>query len=152
MSPHCFQWLRPKRRWFQYRLRTLFVLMTLVCVWLSYNAWRFQRERAIVASILARDPQAIVVWAGPSWLRWLDENSVPAIFRRVQAVGLEADKGPAEGSELQLQNLSMLKQIAVFYPDKQESHGESEEEHRRIDALTKSLPGINVLECSSDAR
>jgi hypothetical protein len=114
MWRHWFHWLRPKRRWFQYRLRTLFVLMTLVCVWLSYNAWRFQQEKAIVAGIIARDPQAVIVWAGPSWLQWLSEASVPTIFRRVHAITLKADiEIPAGLSELQLQKLSTLKALTL---------------------------------------
>jgi len=45
---------------------------------------------------MARDPQAEVVWAGPSWLNWLDKDSVPPMFRRVQAITLKVSKIPAE--------------------------------------------------------
>jgi hypothetical protein len=41
--------LRPRRRWIQFSLRTLFVLTTLICIRLSYHAWRFQTEREIVS-------------------------------------------------------------------------------------------------------
>ncbi len=82
--------LRPRRRWFQYRLRTLFVLTTLVAVWLSYHAWRFQKEQAIVAGIKAHDPKATVVWVGPKWLQWFGKDLPPSIFHRVEAVKLQA--------------------------------------------------------------
>jgi hypothetical protein len=110
------QLFRPRRRWFQYRLRTLFVLMTLVCVWLSYNAWRYQREQEIVAGILAKDPQAVIVWAGPSWLDWLDKDSVPMIFRRVEEVTIKAQIDiPADVLTLQLQKCSALKWLKLDY-------------------------------------
>jgi hypothetical protein len=38
---------KPKRRWFQFGLRTLFVLITLIALWLGYYAnWIYQRREA----------------------------------------------------------------------------------------------------------
>ena len=144
MLPRCLQLFRPKRRWFQYRLRTLFVLMTLVCVWLNYNAWRYHREEAIVAGILTKDPQAVVVWGGPSWLNWLDEDSVPLIFRRVEAITLKQEDVsiPAGLSELQLQKLSSLKQLTLrgWF-----ASSDKQKERQRSTALKELLPGTKVL-------
>jgi hypothetical protein len=139
MSPRWLQLFRPKSRWFQYRLRTLFVLMTLLCVWLSYNAWRYQQEKAIVAGIMARDPKAEVVWAGPSWLNWLDKDSVPPIFCRVNEIMFDASEIPADVSELQLQKLSSLKQLRFLDPT-----DDDKEMGQRIDAVKSSLPGTEV--------
>jgi len=33
-----------KRRWFRFSLRTLFVVVTVVCIWLGWN-WRTVRSR-----------------------------------------------------------------------------------------------------------
>ena len=144
MLPRCLQLFRPKRRWFQYRLRTLFVLMTLVCVWLNYDAWRYHREEAIVAGILTKDPQAVVVWGGPSWLNWLDEDSVPLIFRRVEAITLKQEDVsiPAGLSELQLQKLSSLKQLTLrgWF-----ASSDKQKERQRSTALKELLPGTKVL-------
>jgi hypothetical protein len=87
---------------------------------------------------MARDPQAEVVWAGPSWLNWLDKDSVPPMFRHVQAITLKVSKIPAEISELQLQKLSALKGLTFdfgyMWGDK--------EDDRRTDALLRksSMP------------
>ena len=45
---------RPKRRWYQYSLRTLFVLMTLVaiaCSWYAYEMQKAAKRRAAIAEI-----------------------------------------------------------------------------------------------------
>jgi hypothetical protein len=150
MTPHWLQWFRPRRRWFQYRLRTLFVLMTLVCVWLSYNAWRYHREQEIVAGIMARDSEAVVVWAGPSWLKWLGEDSVPTIFRRVQEITFDGDIEIREDfSELQLQKLSALEALTLYFG----MDCGDEKEARLTAVFGRLLPGIrlNILsEGSSD--
>jgi hypothetical protein len=140
MSPHWLQSLRPKRRWFQYRLRTLFVLMTLLCLWLSHNAWRYREEQTIVARIIARDPEAQVIWGGPSWLNWLDKDSTPVLFRRVRELEFHpktytSEEISREILDVQLQNLSTLKQLTLMWKDKP---SESDD----VDAL---LPGIELV-------
>ena len=37
-----------RRRWFRFSLRTLFVFVTLVCVWLGYSANWISQRRAIL--------------------------------------------------------------------------------------------------------
>ena len=39
---------KPKRRWFTFSLRTLFVLVTVLCVWLGYQVnWIWQRREFV---------------------------------------------------------------------------------------------------------
>ncbi len=38
--------IAPKRRWFNYSLRTLFVVVTVLCVWLGWNVNIVQQRRA----------------------------------------------------------------------------------------------------------
>jgi hypothetical protein len=39
---------KPKRRWFRFSLRTLFVLVTVFCVWLGFQFnWIYRRHRAL---------------------------------------------------------------------------------------------------------
>jgi len=40
---------KPRRRWLSYSLRTLFVLVTLLCVWLGLYANRAERQKRAVA-------------------------------------------------------------------------------------------------------
>lgn len=43
--------LKPKRRWFQYSLRTLFLLVTIFAIWLGFTVHRVNRQRDAVAAI-----------------------------------------------------------------------------------------------------
>ena len=42
---------KPRRRWFQYSLRTLLVLVTVLCVWLGVTVNRARKQREAVAAI-----------------------------------------------------------------------------------------------------
>ena len=44
---------KPRRRWFQFSLRTLLVLVTVLCVWLAMTAERARKQRKAVAAIRA---------------------------------------------------------------------------------------------------
>jgi hypothetical protein len=43
--------LTPKRRWAQFSLATMFVVVTVLCVWLSVVVNRAHRQRDAVAAI-----------------------------------------------------------------------------------------------------
>jgi hypothetical protein len=45
--------LTPKRRWAQFSLASLFVVVTILCVWLSVVVNRAHRQRDAVAAIEA---------------------------------------------------------------------------------------------------
>jgi hypothetical protein len=78
---------RPKRRWYQYSLRTLFLLMTLFALWLGVNIHRARQQKEAVEAIVKAgggvqyDSGARVVphgydgsgpapsWLAPPWLR-----------------------------------------------------------------------------------
>jgi len=76
----------PKRRWYQYSLRTLFVLMTLFAVWLGLRIHRAQQQKEAVEALLKADgsivydsdwdhplggssPQGRSLPPGSNWLR-----------------------------------------------------------------------------------
>ena len=44
---------KPRRRWFQFSLRTLMVLVTVLCVWLGLVSERARKQREAVAAIEA---------------------------------------------------------------------------------------------------
>jgi len=73
---------KPKRRWFQFRLRTLFVLVVVAaapCVWLKAKLDRKQKERVAIAEIESLGGFVLYDWEnadqegppGPAWLRRL---------------------------------------------------------------------------------
>ena len=74
--------LTPKRRWTQFRLRTLYVLVAvaaLPCVWLAWRMEHKRRERAVVAEIKKQGGVVFYDWqttgndtpSGAAWLRTL---------------------------------------------------------------------------------
>ena len=42
---------KPKRRWFRFSLRMLFVLVTVLCVWIGWNANIVRERKSILAEI-----------------------------------------------------------------------------------------------------
>ena len=82
---------KPRRRWFQFSLRTLFVLLTVLCVWLAVTVNRARKQREAVAAIEAVGGMVLYEHQyddseppGPKWLRELvgDEYfvSVDVVF------------------------------------------------------------------------
>jgi len=74
--------LKPKRRWFQFSLKWLFVLIALVavpCAWLAWKLEHKRRERAAVAEFERIGASVIYDWfyrhtdspPGPAWARRL---------------------------------------------------------------------------------
>ena len=61
----------PKRRWFQFRLRTIFVVVTLLCVALAITLHRFRARRAAIRDIYELGGGYGVELKGPAWLRQL---------------------------------------------------------------------------------
>ena len=56
---------KPRRRWLGFRLRTLLLVLTVVCIWLGWWANSAQRQAAAVAAIEAAD--GFVVYQKGGW-------------------------------------------------------------------------------------
>jgi hypothetical protein len=107
-----FSWLRPRRRWFQFSIRSLLALTALVACWLSYNAWRFQKEQQVVARIKRFDPEADITWSGPEWLKLPADKSQPTIFHRVTGIAVFIPRHPPRhGPIISLKELTSLKKM-----------------------------------------
>ena len=39
---------KPRRRWFRFSLRTLFVLMSLLCIWLGWNVYQVRQRETVL--------------------------------------------------------------------------------------------------------
>lgn len=92
--------LTPKRRWAQFSLKGLFVLVAIVavpCAWLAWTMEHKRREREAVAEIEEFGGMAVFDWqeawrdnpSGPAWLRKLLGDNV---FSNVVRVELRPDK------------------------------------------------------------
>jgi hypothetical protein len=53
----------PKRRWFRFSLRTLFVVVTVIGIWLGWNFNTAQRRRAALDKARVASENDIVPWA-----------------------------------------------------------------------------------------
>lgn len=73
----------PKRRWFRFSLRTLFVALTAIAILLGWVAWRLERARQDQRVLADLDPAAGISFRGydmpmssPEWLKtmWVMEH------------------------------------------------------------------------------
>src|SRR5437867_11243655 len=65
----------PKLRWYQFSLRSMFIVVTLLaipCGWYGMKMQQVKRQREVVAAIVKLGGR--VEWlepSGPRWMRWL---------------------------------------------------------------------------------
>src|SRR6185295_19980991 len=52
----------PRRRWFRFSLRTLLVVVTLLCVWLGWQIHAVRQRSAIIAELRATGVYGLPVW------------------------------------------------------------------------------------------
>ena len=99
LLPTIFAALKPRRRWLQFSLRTLFVLLTVLCVfcaWLKVTVERARKQREAVSAL--KTAGAIVHYdfdydrfgkriaqpkaPGPAWARkFLGDDFFASVFR-----------------------------------------------------------------------
>ena len=61
--------IRTKRRWFNFSLKTLLIVMTVFAVWLGFYVIHFRDRRTAVAAIERLDGAMGIRYLGPDWLR-----------------------------------------------------------------------------------
>ena len=84
---------KPKRRWFRFSLRTLFVLVTIACIWLGYSFnWIRQRHdylKAHPGAVRVPDPNEALAIA-PAMLWLLGEKGQTRL--RAESPGFDAHR------------------------------------------------------------
>jgi len=85
--------IQPKRRWFQFGLRWLLVVMTAICIWLGWNGRQVCRREQILERV-RNDKFNYCFNSGPSLSQ---ENSLPFIWRLLgarpqSAIALQRDR------------------------------------------------------------
>ena len=93
VTPRRFNW----RRLFQFRLRTILILTTIIAVWLGWWSYKARQQREAVAVIRktggeveydASLPWTVGMKDPPQWPQWLLENIGVDYFGSVQAAFL----------------------------------------------------------------
>ena len=101
----------PKLRWFQYRLRSLFILTFLVaiaCSWLTVTI-RDQRKQGAVAKEIERDGRVTV--SEPTWLgRLLRDDSLVT----VTSVNFSFGEAPTDADLARLEELTGLRELVIM--------------------------------------
>ncbi len=142
---------KPKRRWWQYSLRTLRIVVTVFCVWMGITVKRARDQQRIVEFLQTRgaffkyahefDASHMPIWnaepPGPDWLRSLIG---PHYFDRPDSVALGFNP-PSRVTDAdlndilpQLEHLKTVRVVVVYWDRRI-----SEEGIRRI-------AGLNNLE------
>jgi len=113
---------RPKRRWFQYSLRTLLLAITAAAIWLGMSTHRARQQEQAVDAILqlggsvyydyeydsSRKRQAGAEPLGPKWLRtWVGEHYF------VTAVAV--DLGERQIDDAALEHLEPLRHLKTLH-------------------------------------
>ena len=105
---------KPKRRWFQYSVRTLLVLVTVAavpCSWVAVKTQQARRERAIAPAIERIGGTA--VWATPSGPAWLRKLLGDDQFTSVDIVRLQ-NPGITDADLKCLDGLRRLRQLDLY--------------------------------------
>src|SRR5215471_19817094 len=126
MEAISFPSANPRPRWLRYSLRTLLLLMTILCIWLGLQVNAARRQREAVAAILKaggdiafdyqliRQPDGTLTKnpkpqeASPNAPRWLREYLGDEYFRRVEWVNV-SKKTLSESDFQKLSELPDLK-------------------------------------------
>lgn len=124
-SNHRDQHTRPKRRWLQYRLRTVLIVMTVVAVALAWWSHSARRQRDAVAALrkIGADIEydRSLPWIGdksepnlpPCWPQWLLKRMGEDYFARVHSIQL-ARTQVTDGDLAHLQQLGTVRGLFLF--------------------------------------
>jgi hypothetical protein len=103
-----------RRRWFQYSLRSLLVVVTLCAFlssWLAVKLRQAKRERAAAAAL--EELGGEVLWSKPSGPIWLRNLLGDDLFSHVETVDLTGTKITDAGLE-NLKSLSQLQSLVLW--------------------------------------
>ena len=139
---------KPRRRWFQFSLRTLFVLVTLFCIWLALTVNAARKQREAVAAIEALGGRVFYEYewsfpspepSGPKWLRELVGEEY---FFTIIDVDLRSTKVTDAGLE-HLKGLKSLVQLDL---------NSTKVTDEGVEKLQKALPNCEIYGHVSDYR
>ena len=135
---------KPKRRWFRLSLRTLFVLLTVACLWVGWISHRADQQRQVVEWVTELNGYVLYDYEmdensriakdadppGPDWLRDLIgvdyfANVLLVNFNRTQV----RDPTP-------LANLKSLDELYLY---------RTQVSQEDCEMLQKSLPSLNIV-------
>ena len=84
----------PKRRWFRFSLRTMFVVVTVFGVWLGWNLQIVRERNAVKAMVLSRGGSIVnlVIPLAPPGIAWVRRAIGDESYRNISYCGLSDDE------------------------------------------------------------
>jgi hypothetical protein len=146
----------PKLRWFQYRLRSLLILMLLVAIGMSFLAVEIQNQRKEKAAAEAIEKAGGKVWSLPTWLGkilrddslvWVNfvdltgqsitDDMLTHLERMNQLIGLDLrDTDVSDTGLVHLQGMSQLQGLWL---------GNTKVTNQGVNKLQQALPNCRVF-------
>ncbi|MBI2825907.1 MAG: hypothetical protein HYX69_14575 [Planctomycetia bacterium] len=97
---------RPRRRWFQFGLGTMFLLVTLFALWLAWELNFIHERQAFLAWVDRKNAEVTNAWfmvnpprvppaTIPFWRRWLGDTAVDTVELPPNSTAADRDRAKA---------------------------------------------------------
>ncbi|MCH7727435.1 MAG: leucine-rich repeat domain-containing protein [Planctomycetes bacterium] len=82
---------KPRRRWWQFSLRTFFVLLTVACVWFGWQTQRARRQQRAVAAVRENSGTVYYNYEFERWYKSPTEEHSPTWFEQIVGIDFTCD-------------------------------------------------------------
>lgn len=132
--------VKRKRRWLQFSLSGLFVLVTAISGWFIYHARQHAADEAVLAQVRAVDAKAEAFWGAPAWWSQIVGDRPAGVLERVRSLSLHGHGLDGERlAALPLDQLTQLESVVIEGPL------ESDEDAKDLQQLCQGAFQVMVI-------